>query len=979
MDTAGQVVTAPSRPASRFVRRLERLFLCGVIAVLGWFYWWTINGDGAPLQLGRKQEDYFNLLMHGFLSGHLYLMRPVPAGLINAEDPYDPAKRPPDVGMHDVSYYRGHYYLYFGATPVVALFLPFRLVTGRELPMALAFWILAFTGLLAGAAVWWDLRRRYFPASGPLVALCGLLILGVVSLVPALLRRPSFWELPIASGYCFLMLALAGIWAALHARRPAWGLAAAAVGLGLAVGSRPTYVFGSSLLVVPLAWLWWRGRREGRWRWWPGRCWWWQVAAVAVPLGLLGSALALYNYQRFGTPLEFGLRYQLNMTNEMAAKHFRPSFVPYNAYLYFFAPAQWGRYFPFVHFIHPPVAPGGYYAWEYVWGAGTNLPILWLALLAPWASWRRGGSDAGRLGALGLTLVVAAGAQAAILLFFDTAALRYMVDFVPVLALGAACGLLALERGLQALRRPVLRLGARLAWGATALFSVFVAVMISFEVHGVLAQLNPERYHRLADYCNRLPAEFERLAGIRYGPLEITLWFGRVSHGTEPVLTTGWEFQSDRLLVTHVNDHEVRFIFDHLSQNTRVSPAVPIDFRVPHVLRVQAGSLFPPSTHPFYRGMNDFEVGMLRRWLKVTLDGQVMFDCSQTFYAASPEALHLGYDPIIHPNEPGAHFSGEILRARRLPYEVLHDAVNQLGTVRMQVRFRKDPWGRAEPLLSVGQTGKGGVVYVRYLEGTRAVFGIDQWGAGAREGPPVDLDEDREMPVEIRLPSFYPAGGPPERRALIDRAMVLLEGRVVFNRVLPAVDAGPDNVWIGMNRVNSSTCDQEFTGAISGLQRIMEGPAHPVSGGAARLRLQFPTDRLGGSEPLVVTGRAGAGDFLIVRYVDAHTIQFGHDHWGSPLQWSAPIAVDYAAPHVVEVDLASLHPGAAPAGLAATLDGRPVWVAPDRFFPATPEVSFGRNAIGGSACDLYFHGAIFAIDRLPVPPEDTARSATAAR
>ena len=978
MDTAGQVVSAPSRPSSRFVRRLEPLLLCGVIALLGWFYWWTINGNGASLQPGRKQEDYFNLLMHGFLSGHLYLMRPVPAGLINAEDPYDPAKRPPDVGLHDVSYYRGHYYLYFGATPVVTLFLPFRLATGRELPMALAIWILAFVGLLAGAAVWWALRRRYYPESGPFVALCGLLILGVVSLVPALLRRPSFWELPIASGYCFLMLAVAGIYVALHARRPAWGLAAAAVCMGFAVGSRPTCVFGCSLLAVPLVWLWWRGRREGRWTWWPGRWWWGQAAAIIVPLGLLGAVLALYNYQRFGNPLEFGLRYQLNMTNEMTAKHFRLSFIPYNAYLYFFAPAQWGRYFPFVHLIHPPVPPGGYYAWEYVWGAGTNLPILWLALVAPWASWRRGGNDAGRLAAVGLTLAVAAAAQAAILLCFDTAALRYMSDFVPALALGAACGLLALERGLRALRRPLLRLGARLAWGAAALFSVFVAVMISFQVHALLAQLNPQRYRRLAYDCNVLPAWFERLAGTQYGPLEITLWFGKVSHGIEPVLTTGWEFYSDRLLVAHVNDHEVRFIFDHVSQNTRVSQVFPIDYRVPHVLRIQMGSLFPPVAHPAFRGMNDFEVGMLTRWLKVTLDGKVVFDCSQAAYDGSPEGLHLGSDPIIHSNEPGARFSGEILRVRRLPYEVLHDVVKQLGTVRMLVRFQKDPWGLAEPLLSVGQRGKGAVVYLRYLDDGRAVFGIDQWGWGAEEGPPVKLDEDRDTPVEIRLPSLYPPGGTPERRALLDRAMVLLDGRVVYNRVLPAVEAGPNSLWIGMNRVNSSTCAREFTGAIFGLQRTLEGPAQSVSDGAARLQLQFPTDRLGSNEPLVVTGRTGAGDFLLVRYVDAHTIRFGHDHWGVALKWSEPVPVDYAVPHVVEVSLASLEPAGAPAGLTVRLDGRPVWVAPDRFYPAAGRVDYGRNAIGGSACDQYFHGAFLTIDRLPAPAEDTAHPGAAA-
>ena len=132
-------------------------------------------------------------------------------------------------------------------------------------PVPLAMWVLACGGLLSSAAVWLGIRRRYYPASGMVVALLGLLILGVVSLVPALLRRPSFWELPITSGYCFAMVALGCVYRAFHVRRPAWWLAGAAVGMGLAVGSRPVCVFGCTMLAVPLLWFWWRGRREARW------------------------------------------------------------------------------------------------------------------------------------------------------------------------------------------------------------------------------------------------------------------------------------------------------------------------------------------------------------------------------------------------------------------------------------------------------------------------------------------------------------------------------------------------------------------------------------------------------------------------------------------------------------------------------------------------------------------------------------------
>jgi hypothetical protein len=976
MDTTGQVAEQPSGVGPRFAAWLKRVLICGLIAAIGWFYWWTITGDGAPLRLGQKQDDYFNLLMHGFLSGHLYIMRPVSPGLLTAENPYDPAKRPPNVGMHDVSYYQGRYYLYFGATPVVTLFLPFRLLTGVELPAKLALWILAFGGFLAGASVWLGVRRRYYPASGLAVALLGLLVLGVVSLVPALVRRPSFWELPIASGYGFSMLAVAGIYGALHSRRPAWWLAGAAVAMGLAVGSRPTYVFGCALLAVPLIWFWWRGRREGRWSWWPGRGWWWLAAAVAVPLGLLGAGLALYNYLRFGNPLEFGLKYQLTGNYEMMVRHFRWRFIPFNTYMYFFAPAQWGRYFPFVHFVHPPRQPDGYYGWEYVWGAAVNLPIVWLALLAPWASWRRGREDGGRLSALSFAVGVFFAAQAGTLLCFNTAAVRYMADFMPALALAAGLGLLVLERSLAAVRRRALRWGAHVAWGGAALFSAFLAAMVSVQIHGILPQLNPQRYRQVAYGFNLVPYWIERAVGTRYGPLELTLRFPKGKGGVEPVLATGWEFFSDRLMVDYLNDREVRFEFDHTSRGSRVSEAIPVDYSVPHVLRVEMGSLFPPAAHPFYDGMSDFGLSMLTRRLRVTLDGHEAFDCNQPFYEASPESVHLGEDPIRRPNAPDYRFSGEILRVKRGAYELPHDPVNVHGSLRMKVRFQRGPPGYAEPLLSTGVVGKGNLVYVRYGENGQATFGVDQWGWGATDGPPLELDDSRYHELEIRLASLYPPGGTTERQALLDRAMVRLDGCVVFNRVIQSPPAESSRVWIGMNSVGSSACAIQFLGLITQVQRVMEGPEKTSTGSLVRMTLSFPADRTGQSEPLVVTGRPGAGDLLIVRYLDARTIQFGHDHWGFSLEWSAPVEIEYASPHMIEADLPSLHPSLAPESqprrLSVKIDGRPVWDIRTRCYPAAAQaVYFGSNAINGSSCDRYFHGAIFTIDRLAPPAEDT--------
>src|SRR5207249_3760034 len=102
-------------------------------------------------------------------------------------------------------------------------------------------------------------------------------------------------------------LALAAMWCALHdARRRTGWLAAASLVYGLAVGARPSLLFGAVVLLVPVAMI----RRE-------------RVAtglqpqlrslllAVAGPITVIGLGLLFYNFLRFDNPLEFGQRYQL--------------------------------------------------------------------------------------------------------------------------------------------------------------------------------------------------------------------------------------------------------------------------------------------------------------------------------------------------------------------------------------------------------------------------------------------------------------------------------------------------------------------------------------------------------------------------------------------------------------------------------------------------------------------------------------------
>jgi hypothetical protein len=147
--------------------------------------------------------------------------------------------------------------------------------------------------------------------------------------------------------------------------------------------------------------------------------------------------------------------------------------------------------------------------------------------------------------------------------------------------------------------------------------------------------------------------------------------------------------------------------------------------------------------------------------------------------------------------------------------------------------------------------------------------------------------------------------------------------------------------------------------------------------GAVRVEFRLPPAAavIGRNEPLVVTGRTGAGDFAYVRYVDAAHVQFGVDHWGVGGALSEPVALDDTATHVLEVQFGSFYPDAPPddarrKSMVLRLDGRELLRAPLPAHPTTnAEIRVGVNAIGGSSAGEKFSGEILRVERVaPTAP-----------
>jgi tetratricopeptide (TPR) repeat protein len=437
--------------------------LGAVCALVIGFYGWSANSGVFELMGSGAGDSYYNLQVQGFRDGHLNLKTEVPpdiAQFVHDESWLD------NHGLHDLSFYKGKFYLYFGVTPAVALFWPYVALTGHYLLHRDATVIFFSAGFLAEAGLLWAIWRRYFKEIGVGVLAAGMLALGLANFAPAILGRCDVYEVAISCGYALTMLALGGIWCALHDGRRAWRwLAGASLAYGLAVGARPSLLLGGVILLIPVAQAW----REKR-RVWP------LLLAAVCPMAAIGAGLMIYNALRFDNPLEFGQRYQLPLTPH---QQFSWRYFWFNFQVGFLDPARWVGHFPFVYCIAAPVQPAGYCQIDVAYGVLTNVPLVWAALAAPLA-WRGRPVEARSklrwfMGAVALLF----GMCALPIVLHDSMWLRYELEYASPLVLLAVVGVLAVERALAG--QPVWRRAARCGWGLLLAFSVGFNLLASYK------------------------------------------------------------------------------------------------------------------------------------------------------------------------------------------------------------------------------------------------------------------------------------------------------------------------------------------------------------------------------------------------------------------------------------------------------------------------------------------------------------------
>lgn len=790
------------------------LFMLVATVAIGWLYAWTPPGFQVR-SLTAHATDYYHEYADALLAGQLHLTRAPDPRLLALTDPLDPVANEP-FRLNDLSLHRGRYYLYHGIVPAVVLLAPVRWLTGEHLSLTAAVWLFCVLGSATAVGLLLAFRREFAPSAGAAATAAAALVLVFAPGVHVVLHGGSMNQLPIASAYLFALLGLAALWRARPGQtRAALWLGLASLAFGLAVGSRPNFVFASAAL-LPLAVLWqWRSEGFPRRRLVARFAW-----AGGPAIGCIGALLAL-NWARFGDPLEFGMRFMLGAWDqrELPALNWVNLFA--NARHYLWGTSDVHATFPYV------TAP----SWTAA-GILNHAPFAWFALLPLLAGALRrrlgGGPIVAGAASFGLIncLVLAFLPSGDTATAPTSANARYVLDFHPALMLAAAMGVVALAHEIAGRR------AARWALIIAAWLLAGVSSLTALSLH--LGRYPLESIRAVARNLSWPAWWLERARGERSGPLAFDIKFPADRTGArEPLLAIGDSRAGDLVVVFYESPSTARFELVGVGREGPSTAAIAIDYGRVHRLELHLGPLQPPPHHPDLRNLPDEAAARLSRSARILMDGQPVLDVPTQFSSTAGAPWQVGRTEFLL-DRSSAQFAGEIARLERLPVAIGEmPARAEFGALRLRVRFPAERTAGADPLLTTGIAQAGDVLFIRYGATGQIQVGYDHWGHRGVASPWLLLDRTAEHEIEISSGSLYPPEDHPmmahrpvdERRMLKERLQVRLNGTVVLDVPQPAYESSPHDVVLGRNSIGASSCGYLFSGEILEASR-RPFPAH---------------------------------------------------------------------------------------------------------------------------------------------------------
>jgi hypothetical protein len=247
-----------------------------------------------------------------------------------------------------------------------------------------------------------------------------------------------------------------------------------------------------------------------------------------------------------------------------------------------------------------------------------------------------------------------------------------------------------------------------------------------------------------------------------------------------------------------------------------------MDYSAPHRLMVDMPPLYPPLGDPYFDSVPPKVIAQFGSRLRVWLDGDEIIDTPQQFHPPFRTSPGVG-SGAPGQRALGGRFTGEIQSIRILkPDWNERSRIARGGPLVILLEFPVGHAGGHEPLVTSGQTGKGDVLVVNYLDANHVTFALDHWGYGGPVSDPVEIKPLTRQTLEVRFGSFFTESGRPpdvpipQWLAASEKLELILDGKNVFEVKTPFYEAPAEDVVIGRNSIGASSCVAEFSGRIFG-------------------------------------------------------------------------------------------------------------------------------------------------------------------
>ena len=290
----------------------------------------------------------YQKLTEAFYKGQVYIDETPSKALQVMDNPYDYGARKKahfitsEDYLWDYAYYKGKYYVYFGALPVMLIYLPYYAITGTHIDNYVVAFILALMSIISVGYLLYVICKKWFKnmSLGMYMLTFILMFFSCGTIFAA--KRPDLYTIPIIMSIFIVTLGLALVIDASESKKlTKTKLAIGSTLMALTALSRPQFLI-ATIIFIPLYYdYFFNNKKEFK------KSKYKEFLAIIIPYIIVASITMGYNYARFGSPFDFGANYNLT-TNDMTHRGFVFARWPIGIMYYLFMPFNMTLTFPYV-------------------------------------------------------------------------------------------------------------------------------------------------------------------------------------------------------------------------------------------------------------------------------------------------------------------------------------------------------------------------------------------------------------------------------------------------------------------------------------------------------------------------------------------------------------------------------------------------------------------------------------------------------